>query len=170
MRCCETFHHSTAFAHRRVLVCRAAPRLPVLRFCALRKAHAPRWDSWRDSWRDSWQGGAQVEYERIKEAYSSMVHSLEAAASEKRVMEQRLSQVQADAGREGRARRCPASPLPQRPALAHSRQISTLKRMSAVDQVTSSSDGLLSLREGAKLKLGQIPEHSTTRDHCSRAG
>lgn len=63
-----------------------------------------------------------MEHERIKEAYSSVAHSLEAAASERRVVEQRLSQLQANTARDGRERRCPAAPVPQLPALAHCQQ------------------------------------------------
>lgn len=48
----------------------------------------------------------QVEYERVKEAYVNMTHSLEASAAEKRALEVRLGQAAADASRDGRERRC----------------------------------------------------------------
>lgn len=59
----------------------------------------------------------QVEHERIKEAYSSMAHSLETAASEKRALEHRLSQAQANTAREARERRCHSSALQATSAL-----------------------------------------------------
>ena len=48
----------------------------------------------------------QVEYERVKEAYVNMTHSLEASAAEKRALEVRLGQAAADASRDARERRC----------------------------------------------------------------
>ena len=47
----------------------------------------------------------QVEYERVKEAYVNMTHSLEASAAEKRALEVRLGQAAADTARDARENR-----------------------------------------------------------------
>jgi hypothetical protein len=46
-----------------------------------------------------------VEYERVKEAYVNMTHSLEASAAEKRALEVRLGQAAADTARDARENR-----------------------------------------------------------------
>lgn len=51
-------------------------------------------------------GRLQMEHGRIREAYSSLAFSLEGADSQKKELESRLSQSQANVAREGRERSC----------------------------------------------------------------
>lgn len=51
-------------------------------------------------------GRVQLEHARIKDAYSSLAFSLEGADNQKKELESRLSQSQANVAREGRERSC----------------------------------------------------------------